>query len=84
MGRFEALKAEPGGSLEFWGNDEPKCPHCGKSIDVSDNDLWSIYQEGEHEVTCPHCDDDFTVATNVSYSFSTETQDDDEATPNDR
>ncbi len=75
MVRFAALKAEPGGSLEFWGNDEPKCPHCGMSIGVDEYELWKIYEEGEHEISCPKCSDEFTVTTNVRYSFSTEAQD---------
>lgn len=73
--RLEALNAEPAGSLEFWGNKHPKCPHCAAEIDVSANDLWRIYEEGEHEIDCPICDLEFSVSTNVSYSFSTDRQD---------
>ena len=60
----------------YWGADSPKCPHCGEVCDVSDNEWWKLYEEGEHEVTCPHCDGDFTVSTSVSYSFSTDEQPD--------
>jgi len=74
--RFAALKAEPGGSLEFWGNREPKCPHCGHEVGVGDNELWRLYEEGEHEVECPHCENSFMVSTRVSYSFSTDSQED--------
>jgi transposase-like protein len=71
---FAALKAEPASSLEFWGNKKPRCPHCGESHSVSENEWWRLYEEGEHEVTCPDCDGDFTVSTSVTYSFSTEQQ----------
>lgn len=74
--RFAALKAQPKGSLEFWGNDEPKCPHCGTECNVSDNGWWRLYEEGEHEVTCQSCDEDFTVSTRVTYRFSTDSQED--------
>lgn len=54
---------------------EPRCPHCGKECDVSNNDWWKLYEEGEHEVSCPHCESDFCVNTSVRYSFSTWQQD---------
>lgn len=72
--RFAALKAEPAGSLEFWGNDHPKCPHCGHDVSISENELWHLYEEGEHDIECPQCDGDFAVYTRVSYSFSTDSQ----------
>lgn len=73
--RLEAL--ERGDRMDFWGNKNPKCPHCESVCDVSENEWWNLYEEGEHEVTCPACDLDFTVSTRVSYSFSTDNQDDD-------
>lgn len=74
--RFKALKSEPAGSLEFWENDNPKCPHCGYVCDISDNEWWRMYEEGEHEAECPSCDKEFLVETRVSFSFSTDQQDD--------
>lgn len=78
MERFAALKKakeeERHFPSDFWGCVQPRCPHCGAECDVSDNDWWRLYEEGEHEVSCPHCDDDFTVSTRVSYSFSTDEQ----------
>lgn len=70
--RLEALKA--GERMDFWGNEEPKCPHCGEKSSVVDNEWWSLYEVGEHEVTCPDCDEDFNVTTRASYSFSTDDQ----------
>lgn len=58
----------------FWGKDQPVCPHCGHECDVSENDWWRLYDEGEHEVSCPHCNEDFTVNTRVSFSFDTDSQ----------
>lgn len=71
-----AKEDEPHMPDGYWGADIPKCPHCGEVCDVSDNEWWRLYEEGEHEVTCPHCDGDFTVSTSVSYSFSTDEQPD--------
>ena len=73
--RLEALNN--GERMDFWANDEPKCPHCGQESSVSENEWWKIYEEGDHEVSCPHCETDFTVTTRVSYTFSTDHQDDD-------
>lgn len=75
--RFAALKAAGKHSLDFWGLDQPKCPHCGHDCNVSDNEWWHLCEEGEHEVTCPACDEDFTVSTRVSYTFSTDEQEED-------
>jgi uncharacterized Zn-finger protein len=80
MDKFSALKrakvSEPHFRADFWGNSNPRCPHCGEVCDVSENEWWKLYEEGEHEVTCPHCEGDFTVSTRVSYSFSTDEQED--------
>jgi hypothetical protein len=62
--------------LEFWRNDEPKCPHCGKECTISENEWWNLYEEGEHTKECPSCESEFLISTNVEYSFSTDQQDD--------
>jgi len=74
--RFDALKksGRSGELLEFFGNDNPKCPHCGVTSRIDDNEWYELYEEGMHEVTCPDCDLDFSVSTSVSYSFTTENQ----------
>jgi len=81
--RFAALKKALGADRYlpegFWRADQPKCPHCGEVCDVSENDWWKLYEEGEHEVSCPHFDEDFTVSTSVSYSFSTDEQEDEDS-----
>ena len=78
--KFKALKSCAGAleRLKFFGCDHPKCPHCGHDCDISENGWWRLYDEGEHEVTCPSCNNEFTVGVRVSYSFSTDQQDDDE------
>ena len=80
MEKFEALKKakalERHYPSDYWGNDNPRCPHCGQECKVADNEWWKLYEEGEHEVSCPHCDGDFSVSTRVSYSFSTDEQED--------
>ncbi|WAC72105.1 hypothetical protein OU995_21425 [Roseateles sp. SL47] len=63
-----------GAELDFWANPAPRCPHCGKTSHISDNDWWRLYEEGTHDVACPSCDQDFSVRTSVSYSFSTDQQ----------
>lgn len=70
--RLKALNE--GDRLDFLGNDSPKCPHCGRVIDVAASDLYRIYEEGEHEVDCPECDNPFMVSTKVYFSFSTDWQ----------
>jgi len=81
MDRCAALKA--GDSIDFWRNDDPKCPHCGTVVSVSDNELWHLYEEGEHDIECGRCDLPFTVSTNVTFSFSTNEQEGDEDEPED-
>lgn len=71
---LEAMRDEPVFPSDFWGQDQPKCPHCGEECDISACDLYRLYEEGEHEVTCPHCNDEFVVRTRVSYSFYTDDQ----------
>jgi len=73
MARLQAIKGSDD-PFDFRFNDEPKCPHCGVTHPISENEWWRLYEDGEHEVACPSCDEDFTVSTHVSYSFSTETQ----------
>lgn len=71
--KLAALTAAPD-SLAFWGNDAPKCPHCGHSCGIGKYDLNRLYEEGTHEVDCPACDLPFSVVTRVSFTFSTDDQ----------
>jgi len=71
--KFQSLLAAKS-SLDFWGTRSPLCPHCGAEVDISANDLYRIYEEGEHEISCPDCDEDFMVSTRVHFTFSTDEQ----------
>jgi hypothetical protein len=46
-----------------------RCPKCRHRMSIEDNELYDLYQDGEHQVTCSHCTHDFEVSTSVSYSF---------------
>ena len=70
--RLEALSRE--GRDEFWGLDNPRCPHCGTVAFINARDLWRLCEEGEHEIECESCELDFAVSTRVSFSFSTDNQ----------
>jgi len=80
MEKFAALKAAKASERhypsDYCGNNNPRCPHCGTEGDVSENEWWKMYEEGEHDVSCPHCAGDFSVSTRVRYSFSTDEQED--------
>lgn len=72
--KFQSLAQarEDGVELDFRYEDEPRCPHCGESIDISKRDLNELYEEGEHIIDCPLCELEFSVATTVKHSFSTD------------
>lgn len=60
--------------LDFWGLSNPRCPHCGVDYDVNEREAWHLYEEGGHEIECPSCDLPYHVSVNVSYSYSTDEQ----------
>lgn len=72
--RLAALNA--GDELDFWGNDKPKCPHCGHDCDIGKSEWWDLYSNDDesHEKECPRCELLFTIRTRTSYSFSTDDQ----------
>jgi len=61
-------------SMDYWGNEQPKCPHCDDEIDLGRYDLNWLYEEGEHTIDCPCCEKALTVSTRVSFSFNTDKQ----------
>jgi len=72
--KLAALRARD--SMDFWGNSEPKCPHCGSDLDISEHEAWNLYSEdGPHEVECPSCDLTYQVSSVASWTFSTDEQD---------
>lgn len=74
--RLKALKERD--SYEFWQTDDVRCPHCGNCIRPEDHDMWRLYSEGEHEIDCPYCDLSMEVRVDVKWSFTTESQPDDQ------
>lgn len=64
------------GSCDFSYEKNPRCPHCGETCRIEDQEWWHLFDEGEHEVECPHCDLQFTVSTRVTHHFSTDEQED--------
>jgi hypothetical protein len=74
--RLQALNG--GSSIDFWGNESPKCPHCGQDFDIQDAEAWDLYSDDDtHEVECQSCELEFSVTTNVRYTFTTSDQDED-------
>lgn len=61
-------------TIEYWSNKNPKCPYCDYDIDIDDNELWELYEEGEHAIDCPMCDKSIAVIANAKWSFSTDEQ----------
>ena len=73
---YQALRECACPLMEFWGNKEPKCPHCGASFDIEDNDAYELYTDNDdsHTVYCPECDMEFEVVTMITHRFSTDDQ----------
>ncbi|MBX5089392.1 hypothetical protein [Rhizobium lentis] len=73
--KFAALKS--GDWLDFIGNKNPKCPHCGHDYDIQHNEAWHLYDEnGPHDLECWFCEEQFKVSSSASWSFSTDEQED--------
>ncbi len=61
-------------AIDYWGNDKPKCPHCGTEFDVwdGDNPLSLDYEDDGHTTfECTDCGKAFVTVTHVHYKFST-------------
>jgi hypothetical protein len=61
-------------SIDYWGNDLPKCPHCGTDFQVwkDDNPLNLSYEDdGQSVFDCDSCRKEFVVVTQVQYRFHT-------------
>jgi len=73
MSEYKALSER--GYNDFWGEDNPRCPHCGESIDIVAHDMYELYSEDCHDgVYCPHCDGVFSVETCIKHTFNTDEQ----------
>lgn len=72
--KFAALDASTRSS-EFWGNKQPKCPHCGSDFDIDRNEAWFLYDDSDrHTVECPVCEQEFDVVSWASWTFHTDEQ----------
>lgn len=60
--------------IQYKRNDDPRCPHCDFIIDISKNEFYELYEEGEHEIQCPSCEKNITVKSEIEYKFSTDEQ----------
>lgn len=49
-----------------YGDDEPVCPHCAKTIDPTD-----LRSQGEHEIDCEHCGKPVQVVVEYFVSYDT-------------
>lgn len=71
--RLAALSS--GDWLDFYGNPNPKCPHCGDDYDIREHEAWNLYSEdGPHSVECSSCDLEFSVSSSATWAFSTDEQ----------
>ena len=63
-------------STEYWGNSDPKCPHCDFIYDIGNNDAYQLYQEDNHSIECPNCNADYSVYSRpLGWAFDTDEQD---------
>ena len=70
---FEALekaRAESNTRI-FEREDNPRCPHCGKTYDIDENESHELYEEGVHEIECGDCGQEFTVSVHALFFYST-------------
>lgn len=80
---YEALEKakEEGATLNYWNEDNPRCPHCGEAYDIQENEDWGLHDPSldEHEIECPSCEQEFKVGATVSITYTTRDADDEDA-----
>ena len=74
---FEALEKarEESNTRIFQQEDNPRCPHCGKTYVIDENESHELYEEGVHEIECGDCGQEFTVFVHVLFFYSTDDAD---------
>lgn len=66
--RALAAMPEEHDELDYWHEDNPRCPYCNYQIHVEEvGDLI----DGEREQECPRCDSSFTIEAECSISYTT-------------
>lgn len=77
--KFEALTLakEQGDSFYYFGNDNPKCPHCGEVYYIEEHEAYYLYHQDTAyaKIECDHCEMDFIVEVNHEITFDTEDSD---------
>jgi uncharacterized protein (DUF2225 family) len=76
---YEAYKAnQDKAHMDFWQNENVKCPHCGEEFNPGEHDMWELYDDDiDHDVDCPSCELEFKVRATAKYSFTTADEDGD-------
>lgn len=76
---FEALTLakEQYESIHYFGNDNPKCPHCGEVYDIEEHEAYHLYHQGTEyaKIECDHCEMDFIVEVKHETTFDTDESD---------
>ena len=54
--------------------EEIVCPYCGESMGLSSDD--NLYDESGYPMECEACDKDFVLYPSISWSWSTEKEND--------
>lgn len=68
---------DKGNDMDYWSNDNPKCPWCDYVIEIDKHELYELYDDNDnHYIDCPSCEKELRVSTRAVYTFSTDEQDD--------
>lgn len=73
------LREKYSDNSDYRQTDNPVCPHCDYVCQVNDCEWWDLYDtsESDHSHECPSCGKEFSIQVNVTYTFSTDEQDED-------
>ena len=71
------MPLKDGNSMKYYRADKPTCPFCDYQVDVHEDEMWYLFEEGDHEVECPSCLKVFRVESIAKWMFTTDDQDDD-------
>ena len=65
-----------GDSWNFSNERNPRCPHCGETYDINENESWDLYgdDDTENDIECKSCEKPFRVYTRIEYRFCTDEQ----------
>jgi len=46
-----------------------KCNHCKTEINIQDEELFNLYEEGLHDIECPNCEKTIYVNSIATFEF---------------